>query len=308
VTDVIPRGRFVWHELITNQPDQAAAFYGKLAGWKSSGWEHDPTYRIFDYQGAPRAGMMAPRDDAKGVPPLWLSYVAVPDVDETVKQAQRQGATVHQVPMDVPTVGRLAVLADPQGATLAVFRPSITGEPGDEVPPADFSWHELATNDWRSAWNFYRGLFGWEKESEMDMGPDLGTYFMFKRAGGTKSIGAMYNKPPQIPVANWLPYILVPSADRAATVAKANKGTVMFGPMEVPGGDRVAQIMDPVGAVIAVHAYAVAAAAKPAAKAKAKPARKAKPVKAPKKRAKKKTTKRKTTMKKRAQKKPARRR
>jgi hypothetical protein len=303
MADDVPRGRFVWHELITSQHDVAAGFYGKVAGWKLTAWEGDPNYRIFNYINAPRAGVMAPKDDMKGVPPHWLSYVGVADVDATVRQAVSRGAKTYLEPMDVPTVGRLAVLADPQRAVFAVFRPSTPGDPGDDCPPGDFSWHELATTDWRSAWDFYRGLFGWQKESEMDMGP-AGPYFMFKRASGTKAIGAIYNKPSAIPVPNWLPYILVPSADRAATTAKANKGMVMNGPMEVPGGDRIAQLMDPVGAAIAVHSYAPTAAAKPAPKSAPKAAKR-KPAT---KRTAKKAAKKRTIKKKRSAKKAARRR
>jgi predicted enzyme related to lactoylglutathione lyase len=129
----------------------------------------------------------------------------------------------------------------------------------DDTPPGDFSWHELATHDWRSAWDFYRSLFGWERESEMDMGP-AGTYFMFKRQGGVKPLGGIYNKPPEVPAPAWLPYILVPSADKAVGIAKANGGMVVNGPMDVPGGDRIAQIIDPLGAMIAVHSTAATAA------------------------------------------------
>jgi predicted enzyme related to lactoylglutathione lyase len=278
MADVSLRGRFVWHELTTSQPDAAAEFYGKLVGWKAIGWEHDPNYRIFDYQGAPRAGLMRPSEGMTDAPPHWLTYIGVPDVDATVRQAVSRGATTYQEPMDVPTVGRLAVLADPQGAVFAVFRPLPEGVPPDDTPPADFSWHELATTDWRAAWDFYRGLFGWERDSEMEMSPGE-TYFMFKRAGGARAMGGIYHKPAEVPVANWLPYILVPNAERAVDLAKRNKATLMTGPMEVPGGDRIAVLMDPIGAAIAVHSRAPARPAKAAPKPRPKTARKAAPKK-----------------------------
>lgn len=255
MASAVPRGRFVWHELLTTNPDAAVGFYEKLVGWKVTRWEHDPSYRMFTFKGTPRAGLMPLPDDARkmGSPSHWLSYVAVPDVNATVKEALDRGATTLVEPMDVPHVGRLAVLADPQGAAFAVFRPSaMPGDPGDEVGLGDFSWHELATTDWGAAWEFYRVLFGWEVESQFDMGPGE-TYWMFKRAGGSRALGGMFNKPKEMPVANWLPYILVPSADRATDVARLNQGMVLNGPMDVPGGDRIAQLMDRTGAATAVH-------------------------------------------------------
>jgi predicted enzyme related to lactoylglutathione lyase len=101
------------------------------------------------------------------------------------------------------------------------------------------------------------------------MGPEMGTYWMFKRAGGSRPLGGMFNKPPEVPVANWVPYIHVGSADRVTDLVRLNHGVVMNGPMEVPGGDRISQLMDPLGAAFAVHSLAPKAAAKPKAKAAA---------------------------------------
>jgi hypothetical protein len=271
MANAVPRGRFVWHELLTTDPSAVAPFYEKVIGWKVTSWEHDPSYRIFNWHGMPMAGLMALPEEARqmGAPPHWLSYVGVPDVDASVRQATGQGARTYAEPMDIPNVGRIAVLADPQGATFAVYRPSMPSSDSDDMAAGDFSWHELMTDDWQTAWDFYRGLFGWEFDSEFDMGPEMGTYWMFKRAGGSRPLGGMFNKPPEVPVANWVPYIHVGSADRVTDLVRLNHGVVMNGPMEVPGGDRISQLMDPLGAAFAVHSLAPKAAAKPKAKAAA---------------------------------------
>jgi predicted enzyme related to lactoylglutathione lyase len=114
-----------------------------------------------------------------------------------------------------------------------------------------FSWHELTTSDLSSAVSFYEQLFGWEKKSEFDMG-DMGMYHMFGRDRFT--YGGMMKKPAEAPGVYWLHYVRVAdSADAAAERAQKAGGTLMVGPMEVPGGDRVAVIQDPQGAMFAVH-------------------------------------------------------
>jgi predicted enzyme related to lactoylglutathione lyase len=183
---------------------------------------------------------------AAGAPSHWLGYVTVPDTDATLAQATRRGAKTHMGPIDIPEVGRIAVIGDPQGAAITLFTPTPGGE-----PPAEgvVSWHELATDDWKKAWDFYQELFGWQKGEAMDMGP-MGIYQIFT-IDGTPS-GAMFNRPPQIPVSNWLYYFRVTDLDETVAKTNSNGGKILNGPMDVPGG-RIAQCMDPQGAAFAVH-------------------------------------------------------
>jgi len=278
---VVSPGRFVWHEVMTTDPDRAIAFYQKVIGWTVMPWDADPKYRMLAWKNAPMAGVMLLPEEARqaGAPPHWLTYISVHDVDATLAQATRLGARTYLEPMDIPTVGRIAVLADPHGATFALFRAENAGHVSDDMALGDFSWHELATDDWKAAWEFYRTLFGWEHTEDMDS--PMGVYRMFRRAGGSRPLGGMFNRPPEIPVANWLPYVHVKSADDVAATAARHGGKVLNGPMDVPGGDRIAQLLDPQGAVFAVHSVAPAAAAAPPPKpAPAKPAR-AKPASKP---------------------------
>lgn len=272
------RGRFVWHELTTHDPDAAARFYPGLTGWKVEPYADNPSYRLWTVGGVPMGGLMALPDEQRraGAPPAWLCYVGVPDVDATVRQATALGARVYVQPQTIP-VGRFAVLADPQGAAFAVYRPSQEPMGGDDAPVGDFSWHELATTDPKKAQEFYRALFGWEHASSFEMGPG-DTYWMFKRGGGTKTLGGIYRKRAEMagPSA-WLPYIRVASADKAAAAATRSGGKILNGPMDVPGGDRIAMCFDPQGAAFAVHTVVaqVSAKAKPKSqKPKKKPKKK----------------------------------
>jgi predicted enzyme related to lactoylglutathione lyase len=278
-----PRGRVVWHELVSTDPVRAAGFYSTVVGWKVQNYEHDPTYRLWMTAGVPMGGLMRLREDARrgGTASHWMPYVAVPDVNATTRQAEALGARVLVAPLDIPP-GRLATLVDPQGATFSLFRPA-PGQPlgTDEPSLGDFSWHELAALDWKAAWSFYRDLFGWEHALSMEMSPG-GTYWMFQRGGGSRMLGGIYTKAADRPgPAHWLCYAMVASADRAAQAVTRSGGRILTGPMDVPGGGRIAMCVDPQGAAFAVHAVATRPAkrAAPARRTAAKPTRRRKTVK-----------------------------
>jgi hypothetical protein len=208
---------------------------------------------------------------AMGAPPSWCSYVGTPDVDDTVRSAVSLGAKVLKPAWDIPTVGRLAVLEDPQQAVFALFAPTEV-QSGPAPDPAAFSWHELVTTDWRSALTFYQRLFGWETTSAMEMGPELGTYQMFGQNG--KPMGGMYSRPAHVPRSHWLPYIRVADSKKTGDLVKKLHGQVLVGPMEVPGGDWIVVGSDLQGATFAVHSAKPADVKKPAATKKRAAAKK----------------------------------
>lgn len=283
------RSPFVWHELMSTDPDAAARFYGRIIGWKTQSWPQDPSYRTWMVGETPVGGLMALPDEARnmGAPPFWATYLGVANVDATVKQATGLGARVLVPGQDIPGAGRFAMLADPQGAAFGVY--SSNDERPAEPAIGGFSWHELATTNYKAAWDFYRALFGWQHHSSMDMGAQ-GVYFMFGD-GGERPLGGIYNKPLEVPMPNWLPYVSVTSADAVAAATPKHGGRIIVPPMDVPGGDRVAIGIDPQGAAFAVHFIATAggkpskpkkkakakAMAKPRRKARAKPKAKAAP-------------------------------
>jgi len=259
---------------MTTDTKSAAGFFAQVAGWKTKPHAQDPSYTLFVAKDRPMAGLMLIPADAKamGVPPNWLTYIGTPNVDDTARQATALGGKILKQPADIPTVGRFAVIQDPQGAVFAAFTPAQGSQgPQADAPPTvgDFSWHELATTDWRGALTFYQRLFGWEETSAMEMGPEMGTYQMYGWKG--KTLGGMFNKPARMPgPPSWLPYIKVTDSKKAAATVKNLGGRVVHGPVEVPGGDWIAQGMDLQGAMFAVHS------AKPAAKGKAAKPKKAK--------------------------------
>jgi predicted enzyme related to lactoylglutathione lyase len=251
-----PTGRLCWHELLTTNPDGALSFYGEIAGWGSQPFDGgDEPYTMWTNGEKPIGGVMQLPQQAidAGAPPNWLVHISTPDVKATVAKAQGLSATVlHEE--SLPEVGSFAIMSDPQGAVFAVYQPA-ADTLGHDGPPAEgeFSWCELPTTDWEAAWSFYSALFGWQEHDQMDMG-ETGIYHMFSR--GAHPLGGMFNKPPEVSVAAWVFYIRVPDCTAAVEKVKELGGKVLNGPMEVPGGDMVAQCMDPEGASFAVHSVA----------------------------------------------------
>jgi predicted enzyme related to lactoylglutathione lyase len=244
-------GRFIWHDLMTTDEDAAVQFYTKVTGWGTETWQGPTQYTMWTAKGTPVGGVMK-QPAGTGAPPHWIGYVSTPNVDETTAKAERLGGRVLVKPADIPEVGRFAVLADPQGAAIAVYRPSREQAPPAGPPrPGEFSWHELATTSQPDATKFYESLFGWNGTSDMDMG-DMGVYAMFGL--GEEPFGGIFKKPAEMPgPPNWLHYIHVDDVKRVVDVVTANGGQVLNGPMEVPGGDWIAQCMDPQGGMFAIH-------------------------------------------------------
>ena len=98
--------------------------------------------------------------------------------------------------IDVPNVGRMQMVKDPQGAAFYIYEPASEQQLPEAAPElGEASWHELMTTDAEAAMKFYGELFGWKPTETMDMGP-MGKYHMFGRHLG--SIGGMMNKPPEM--------------------------------------------------------------------------------------------------------------
>jgi len=249
-------GRIVWYELLTTDPKRAIAFYADVVGWKTQPWE-TRDYTMWVASQGPLGGVTPLPDAAKkmGAPPYWQASVQVENVDETIANVKQLGGQLFHAET-VPTVGRLAVIADPQGAVIAVFTPEREMAPHDLAKHGEFSWHELYTTDHEAAFAFYHQIAGWERLGEFDMGP-MGKYLLWGRDG--KQLGGMMTMPKEMKTPDgravppsWMYYVTVTDFDAAFERAKARGARVLNGPMDVPGGQRVVQMMDPQGAAFAL--------------------------------------------------------
>jgi predicted enzyme related to lactoylglutathione lyase len=110
-------GAFSWAELTTSDPQAAASFYGQLLGWAFDSLPQEPSaYRVVKAGDTPIGGVVSAPKDAPPQPATWGCYVTVVDIDEVAQHCARLGGRVLMPPTEIPTVGRMAVLQDPQGA------------------------------------------------------------------------------------------------------------------------------------------------------------------------------------------------
>ena len=247
---------FVWYELMTTDPKAAEAFYRGVIGWTTAdAGMPGMDYTLLSVGDAAIGGLMALPADAcaMGVPPAWVGYIGVDDVDGAAARLLQAGGTVYRPADDIPGVGRFAVVADPHGASFCLFK----GNQGEKPPqpplgtPGTIGWHELHAGDLQSDWAFYSSQFGWGQGEAMDMGP-MGTYQLFST--GAEPNGGMMSKQPDMPQAAWLYYVNVGAIDAAVARVAAGGGKLLNGPMQVPGGQWIAQCQDPQGAMFAMVA------------------------------------------------------
>lgn len=245
-------GSFLWYDLLTEKPEAAVAFYTHVVGWTSQPFEQGYTLFLGAEGGVGGAVALPEPMKKMGAPPHWTSNVQVSDVDKTAAKARELGGRIHGEPKDYPNVGRLAVIADPQGAVINIFRPNSAMKLHDTTQPGEFTWSELATSDHEAAFRFYAALFGWKKQRDFDMGA-MGQYLIY--GAGDRELGGMFTKPsPTSP--SWLYYVQVGDLDAAIARAKSRDARLLNGPMHVPGGARIAQLLDPQGAAFALHEQA----------------------------------------------------
>ncbi len=246
-------GRFIWYQLLTTDVEAAKAFYAEVVGWgRRDASAPGMPYTLFTAGEASVAGLMGLSEDATkmGARPSWLGYVGVDDVDATADRIQRLGGVVRIPPMDIRDVSRFSIVADPQMATVGLFKgvKPRHEQVVDPRTPGRVGWHELLAADWEQAWPFYGELFGWQK-AEANVGA-MGEYQQFSAGGQT--IGGMMNKPPTVLEPCWLYYFNVGDIDAAVKRVKAGGGQVLRGPTEVLDGNWIVQCADPQGAMFAL--------------------------------------------------------
>jgi predicted enzyme related to lactoylglutathione lyase len=116
-------GALCWTELMTSDVSKAQPFYTGLFGWQAEAKPMGPmSYTTYKRGNAPAAGMMQITKEMGPIPSHWMVYFSVADCDGTVAKAGTLGGKITVPPQDVPTVGRFAILQDPQGAHFAIIK------------------------------------------------------------------------------------------------------------------------------------------------------------------------------------------
>ncbi|MGK7869503.1 VOC family protein [Falsiroseomonas sp. E2-1-a20] len=239
-----PHGSFIWYELLTSDTAAARRFYGGLLGWHATGHEGQPGYEILTHGEDGIAGLMqAPA----GVAPVWLGYLGVADVDATVAAIVADGGAVQMPARDLPGVGRIAMVADPDGAPFYVMRGASDRASTSFAPDAigHCAWNELGAADMDRALAFYARHFGWTRGETLPMGA-MGTYQLMELEG--RAFGAIMQRQADAKPM-WRFYFQVPGIDAAVRRMAETGATLLHGPVEVPGGDQIVIGLDPQGAM-----------------------------------------------------------
>lgn len=246
--------RFVWYQLHTPDSAAAAAFYGPVLGWTTQDASApSQKYTLVCVNQTPIGGLLEKpvsgfADDGKA---RWMGYLGVHDAQLFSERVKYEGGVIHRPIEEIPGVGTFAAVADPQGAFFTLFQPP-AGMTRPEQPPTSTpgmpAWHDLVSIDGQSAFQFYSDLFGWTKHEAIMCSNAV--YQIF--AVGAEPMGGMVTSTQPEQPAGWMFYFRVEETEAAAQRVKQNGGTVILGPMVVPGGEQVAHCLDPQGALFGI--------------------------------------------------------
>ncbi len=240
-----------WVDLSSHKPDASVRFYGELFGWRTAkpGPDDDKDgYRMFTLRDKIVAGLGPLPED--GQPPVWATYIAVADADETAAKVIEAGGHTLMPPLDVLDAGRTAVFADTEGAVFCIWQAN--EHPGAELvnEPGTWCWNELATREPEKAKAFYGAVFGWSSK-EYDTGGGMPyTEWLVgdATAGGMMEMGDMY--PEDVPP-HWMVYFAVEDADATTEKAISLGGSAVVEPRDIMPG-RFAVLGDHNGSVFAI--------------------------------------------------------
>jgi uncharacterized protein len=246
-------GSFCWFELATTDQAAAKRFYTSLFGWTFNEFPigADEVYTIFQLNGQDTgaAYTMKREQQAQGLPPHWMLYVAVDNADNAGIRAAELGGKLCAPAFDVMDVGRMAVIADPAGAVFSVWQAKkhkgvgITGENGNVC------WADLSTPDSAAARRFYHELFDWNfVEGEKDTSGYLHIKNHEQFIGG---VPAASQRDPSVPP-HWLIYFQVADCDASTRKAKDQNAKVLSGPHDLETVGRFAILKDHQGAAFAL--------------------------------------------------------
>jgi uncharacterized protein len=246
-------GRFVWHDLMTENLARSKEFYGLLLGWEfQTIREAEPAYVAIRHGNAYIGGMVAvKREDPKVPVSQWLSYIAVDDPDASVAKAKAAGARVLREPFEAADIARAAVVADGQGA-LVGFARFRKARPEVRPVPGAWLWMEYVATDTDAAMTFYREVIGYQHEQIENQGS--AAYYVLSLG---KPRAGLFRSPFEGVRANWLPYVLVDDPSALAARAQSLGGAIVAAPRPDLRKGTLAIIADPAGAVIALQKYPV---------------------------------------------------
>jgi predicted enzyme related to lactoylglutathione lyase len=241
----------------TKETGTAARFYCGLFGWSVVA-RHRPLddsvgYWIFRQDGRDIGGLAPDGGSA------WTVYMSVSDVDVTAQAVTDHGGVVLEGPMTIVEAGRLALCADPLGATFVLWQPDGDSEGAAVDEAGSCTWYQLTCCDAEVAGRFYGAVFGWEARTIGLAGGS--TYTELFHPGTERRVAGMLelNEPRRADVrdgpnarSQWMIHFAVTDADHVAARAAELGGVVSVAPFDLPDVGRIAVLNDPESAVFSV--------------------------------------------------------
>lgn len=246
-------GKFVWHDLVTDDVAEARRFYGRLFGWEYENTQHPGggDYTLIKAGGRYLGGMVQRADDDSADYSRWLPYLSVADVDTAVGLTESAGGTAVVGPLDLGDIGRAAAVTDPQGAVLGLLR-SRAGDPDDphDTHFGEVYWNELLAADETAAADFYRSLAGYEVQTVARRGGE----YRILQVHGRERAGVL-RRPNENIEPQWLTHFAVTDVETAVRRAADLGGEVLLAPSPDVRDDGFAIVSDPTGAVLALTEF-----------------------------------------------------
>ncbi len=246
------QGQPCWVELATNNWQEAKTFYTQLFGWDVKDMPMEEgfyTMAHFDDDDVAAMYQMPKQMLDEGVPTHWTVYFAVDDVDKAIASHQAAGGTVIAGPHDVADAGRMAFLADPEGARFALWQAKSHIGIKRAQEAGTLCWVELACRDTEQAKSFYPKVLSWQhKPGDM---PDFDYTHWIADETEVGGMMAMTEEWGDIP-AHWMLYFIVEDCDDAAGKVEALGGSVCVPPTDIPTVGRFSVVNDPQGGVFSI--------------------------------------------------------
>lgn len=252
-------GKIIWHDLLTDRPEETRKFYGELFGWEFETLS-SANYSLIRHRGEFIGGMVDQADLAtmRDVS-QWVAVMSVADVAEATRELVDAGGTVYANPTSLGERGTIAVVADPQGAVLALLQ-TRDGDPpdtGQSPPSGRFLWNELWADNVDDAAAFYSRLAPFRARS-VDLSPVASeVQYRVLNAGERPRAGIRSNPVPEA-APMWVSYLGVENEAALAEILSRVEplgGRVLLPATERPAGGVVAVIAGPSGAGIALQTW-----------------------------------------------------
>jgi predicted enzyme related to lactoylglutathione lyase len=189
---------------------------------------------------------MMPGMREQGIPPHWTAYFRVDDVSARAARVEPLGGKLLMPPREVMDAGRMCMVQDPTGATVALWQERKHKGAGVMGEPGTLAWVELTTTDTLQAYAFYTELFRWDSQTQM-LGPISYTSFIVRDRPTAGMVKAEDGMP-----SHWLIYFATDHCDRSVEQAQRLGGKVVAPPQDIPGIGRFAVLQDPQGAHFAL--------------------------------------------------------